>query len=300
MAVLVRAPARLHLGFIPPVRTGDSAGSAAVAITPPEVQIYLEKSEDIHVSGPHSDEIFSMALSFMNRFLPGKGVEIEVRYSIRRHAGFGSGTRMAMSVGMGISALYGLDLDPYDLAEFFGRGVNSRAGLESLIHGGIAVVSPRGGLHLLKLPPEWSFIVALPESEHRFYGEKEKRAMSSVKHKEMVGEDLADLLEKSVSAGDIEETGKILDRIDMETGRLFRPIQKGDYSHDDVLTIIKAGKDAGAYAAGQSSWGPAVYFLVDENIKHKVDAAIGQIVGKDRVYDVKMSEKGISIERFDE
>ncbi len=296
MAVVVRAPSRLHLGFIPPVKEGESPGSAAVAIERPFIEMVMTESEDIHVSGAYSALIFEMAADFLSGFAPGKGVDIDVRDAMKRHAGFGSGTRMAMSVGMGISGLYGLGLAPYDIAKFFGRGRNSVAGIETLIHGGMAIVHPGGEISRPRIPEGWSFIIALPASRHDFHGDEERKAMASMK-KHITEDDLASMLDDAIRSADIEEAGRLLERIDLETGKMFSGAQEGDYSHRMVGDLIRAGKEAGAYGAGQSSWGPAVYFLVDDSVAERVKATLEDLMGeKGSVAISDIAPEGISLD----
>ena len=296
MAVLVRAPARLHLGFIPAVYD-STPGSVAVSINSPFLEISLEKSRELHVSGPLSDEIFRMAMDFIENYAPERGVEIEVRNAIPRHAGFGSGTRMALSVGMGISALYDLEIEIHEIADFFGRGRNSRAGIESLVKGGLVIIHPDGRASSIITPSDWRFVVALPESRHDFYGEEEKKAMKRMDKGIGNSEDLAVMLEKAIESRDISKTGKILERIDRETGKMFSASQKGDFSHEIVSELIQAGMAAGAYGAGQSSWGPAVYFLVDERVEDSVTRAIEYIIGDEGVVEsTEISPEGITLE----
>jgi beta-ribofuranosylaminobenzene 5'-phosphate synthase len=297
MAVLVRAPARLHLGFIPPAGKWDSPGSAALAIENPKIEIHIRESDEVHVSGPYSDLIFDMVFSFIERFAPGKGAEIEVKECMKRHAGFGSGTRMAMSVGMGLSALFGLKKDPYEIAEFFGRGRNSKAGIETLLHGNIVLT--RGEyVKIMHAPKDWRFLIALPEDWHSLYGEEERKAMDSVKHGE-VGRSPGDEFERAISSGEIEEFGRVLEEIDLETGKLFSPIQKGTYSNEVASSLIRVGKEAGAYAAGQSSWGPAIYFLVDDRVEDDVKGAL-QSRMDGAVESSEIAREGIVIEALKE
>lgn len=277
--VHIRAPARLHLGFIPPVE-GESMGSAAVAISEPYLALRMREHRDIHVSGPYSHEFFTLAWDFMENHLQGKGLDIVVENAIRRHTGLGSGTRMAMAVGMGTSALYHMHMDPYEIADFFGRGRNSRAGLETLLHGGISVVHPDGNISNIHAPEDWVFVVAIPEIRHRFFGERERSIMGSVGN--MRSErDMADEMVRALKNSDVERFGEIMTELDRVTGRIFGDFQRGENTFEIMERLRDFGLEAGAYGAGQSSWGPAVYFLTLRDEAGRLMERLREFMGAD-------------------
>jgi beta-ribofuranosylaminobenzene 5'-phosphate synthase len=60
---------------------------------------------------------------------------------------------------------------------------------------------------------------------------------------------------------DIKEFGCALTEIDRRTGMFFQTAQDGIYSESGAEDIVGYMLQAGAYGAGQSSWGPAIYGL---------------------------------------
>ncbi len=294
----IRAPARLHLGFIQGSDTAARTGSAAVAISEPELRLRMRKSDEVRVTGAYSDEFFSLAVEFLEEFVPDRGVEILVESSIKRHIGLGSGTRMALSVGMGISRLYDLSLNPYHIAEFFGRGRNSKAGLETLLEGGFAV-SADGDSVSLTPPENWVFVVAIPDVKHDFFGEREIRAMEGLDHRADTKKDITGSLVNAIKDGDISAVGEALNMLDDVTGERFREVQNGKYTKSLMEKVLSHGKDMGAYGGGQSSWGPAVYFLTlsekAEELKRRMRFFLDRN-GGGIVYVSEISEKGISID----
>ena len=291
MELLIRAPSRLHLGFIP---SKEGLGSAAVAISEPSLVLRMRKSDDIHVRGAYSDEFFRLARSFIENFSPNKGIDILVESAIKRHIGLGSGTRMALSVGMGIDRIYGLNLSPYDIADFFGRGRNSKAGLETLLHGGIAVIDGKG--EILNPPDDWRFVVAIPDISHRYFGDKERKAMGSMKLPDIEG-DLSHEIRESIKSGDAERFGNLLTELDRTTGMMFYDVQGGEHTHKILSKIKDFGLKSGAYGAGQSSWGPALYFITDDGhsdaLVAKIREHIHEIGGE--VFSTGIAKKGIEI-----
>jgi beta-ribofuranosylaminobenzene 5'-phosphate synthase len=293
----IRAPARLHLGFMP---SKNGLGSAAVAISEPSLIMSMRKSDEIHVSGAYSDEFFFMASSFLHSFSEGKGVDIVVESAIRRHIGLGSGTRMALSIGTGINVLYELGLSPYEIAEFFGRGRNSRAGLETLLHGGMAM-DDGSGTEILRPPENWRFIVAIPNIDHRFFGELERNAMASMKVPDIEKDFKAEII-NAIKGEDIEDFGALLTELDLLTGSMFSDVQGGEHTDERISEIKEFGLKEGAYGAGQSSWGPAVYFLTDEEKSYALLSSIKRFMGDigGEAYAVGISGKGMQISHAEE
>ena len=62
--------------------------------------------------------------------------------------------------------------------------------------------------------------------------------------------------------GDIEEFGRALSEIQREIGSMFAAPQGGVF-HPRAAPIVEALETLGVGAVGQSSWGPAVYGIVD-------------------------------------
>lgn len=293
----IRAPARLHLGFIPCTES-EGTGSAAVAISRPELRLRMRKSADIKVNGKYSDEFFSLASDFLREFAPEKGVDILVENSIKRHAGLGSGTRMALSIGMGINRLYELGLSPYHIAEFFGRGRNSMAGLETLLKGGFVVSEGENSVSLIP-PEDWVFVVAIPAIKHDFFGEKERKIMKGLKYSKTQEKGISTALINAIREGNISRTGEILNRLDDITGESFGSVQNGKYTEKLMEKVLSHGKEMGAYGAGQSSWGPAVYFLTlskkAEGLGQKMQVFLDRN-GGGTVYVSEISKNGILME----
>jgi len=294
----IRAPARLHLGFIPGSESAAQRGSAAVAISEPELRLRMRKSGGIRVTGAYSDEFFSLARRFLAEYAPDRGVEMLVESGIRRHTGLGSGTRMALSMGMGISRLYGLDIDPYEMAEFFGRGRNSKAGLETLLKGGFVIAF--GETSLSVIPPEdWVFVVAVPNVRHGFFGDKERQVMRELEDFVEAEKDVTNLLIDGIRKGDINGAGEALNMLDDLTGERFAPTQHGKYTETVMGKAVSYGKSMGAYGAGQSSWGLPVYFLTREEkaeeLKRKMLGFLGRN-GGGYAYSAGIPVKGICMD----
>ena len=73
---------------------------------------------------------------------------------------------------------------------------------------------------------------------------------------------LMSLLPALVEA-DIESFGAALSEIQEMTGRWFAAAQGGTFAPGPTETLVRSMAQWGARGVGQSSWGPAVYGIVD-------------------------------------
>lgn len=78
--------------------------------------------------GPDSDRALDYARNFCSRLgLPPAAIEIQE--SVPTHAGLGSGTQLALAVGMGLTRLCGLPPDIHRIAHITDRGIRSDVGV---------------------------------------------------------------------------------------------------------------------------------------------------------------------------
>jgi beta-RFAP synthase len=170
--VTVTAPARLHLGFLDlNGHLGRRFGSIGLAISGLKTKISLAPAEHIRVSGPESDRV-RRYLELMRDALALEGAyDVKVDELVPSHAGFGSGTQLALAVGAAVRRLHGLPLDLRGDAVRLGRGARSGAGIGLFQHGGFVVDGgrkDRGGpapiISHLTFPERWRVLVVLDTS----------------------------------------------------------------------------------------------------------------------------------------
>ena len=82
------------------------------------------------------------------------------------------------------------------------------------------------------------------------------------------------LLMPALVERDIEGFGRALTAIDRKTGAYFSDVQGGVYSHEATNETVAAMLREGAFGAGQSSWGPAVYGLVREDQASRLESSM--------------------------
>lgn len=282
MRVHIAASSRLHLGFMDLNGSlGRLYGSIGVALSNPRTEVVVETNSHLIIQNVSEDRKLKI-LSFVKTFSKYHGIDpnvsIRVTKSIPEHKGLGSGTQLALSISTALAHVYGIQTDAHDLTETAGRGMRSGIGIWSFEHGGLIVDSgkirlkdgsfdarPPKAIVRHDFPEEWKFVVIVPEKKHGLSGEQEKKAMAFVNPSKKISEEICRLVMikflPSLIERDIEEFGSALSEIDHRTGLFFVPVQGGIYSEELSPKIIDHLLVSGAYGAGQSSWGPAVYGL---------------------------------------
>jgi beta-ribofuranosylaminobenzene 5'-phosphate synthase len=292
--LVVTAPARLHFGMLDPAGIGARRfGGCGVAVESPRVVVALRSrpGQEVIARGPQAERAVAFARRARAAFGHRGGVELGVRAAIPPHVGLGSGTKLGLAVALGVAELAGVRADPQQLADASGRGARSSVGCWTFAAPGLVVeagvredgwISPLVARH--PMPTRWRCVLALPlgaeglsgNAEERFFGllRQERAAIEpSVSRKVLTA-----LLPGLVSE-DIDEFGAALSEIQREIGSMFAA-QQGGVFHPRAAPIVEALDVLGVGALGQSSWGPAVYGIVDDPeraafVADRLRAAVG-------------------------
>jgi beta-ribofuranosylaminobenzene 5'-phosphate synthase len=275
--VFVETAARLHFGVLD-LRgaNGRWFGGIGAAAPGPTLLVSARAAERLEAEGPDADRAHEYARRFVAHYGLRGGVRLRVHRALPAHSGLGSGTQMALSVGRAIAELHGIEIDSAGLARAVGRARRSAVGTWTFAGGGLVVEGGRqpgrdqGGPLLARLcfPDSWRCVVAVPESKTGISGEDEQAAFDSlpapsVREVEGVAHLVLMSLLPAVADADIEAFGEALGRIQEITGRWFAPVQGGPFAPGASESLIRRMRDHGARGVGQSSWGPAVYGIVD-------------------------------------
>jgi beta-RFAP synthase len=275
-AVRVEAPARLHWGlFDLNGSLGRRFGGLGVAITGPAVVVEASISDDLTAAGADCDR----ALAFARRYLEAAGIHSGARLCIEKaipgHVGLGSGTKLGLAVARALAALYDQPDEPLQLARAVGRGKRSAVGLWTFAGGGFVV---EGGRRLDKtvpaplllrqaMPADWHCLLVIPDQPAGLSGRAEAAAFKRLSQDNNQAARIAHLVLMSLLPAlverDLAEFGPALSQIQQLIGPYFSPVQGGTYSNPLSTALIEALLTWGAAGAGQSSWGPAVYGLVE-------------------------------------
>jgi len=283
MKVYVKAPARLHLGLID---LGGDLGrlfsGMGVAINQPNAIIEAETSQHFIVQGEKKELVKQWVELFLKKYDLKPEVAVSVKQAIPQHVGLGSGTQLALAVATALAKLFNTKASTLELSKTMGRGTVSGVGTALFEKGGFVL---EGGIKSQKnkplspcdsFPPvifqssfpNWFFAVAIPQVKSGLSGEEEAHAfkdlppMSSDQAGRISRLILMSLL-PALKENDIKTFGGSLTQIQNLVGDYFASAQGGRFSSSPSSECIKFMLDRGALGAGQSSWGPTVYGLVE-------------------------------------
>ena len=320
MKVYVKSPARLHFGLIDMNgEMGRFFGGIGLAIDKPNVILEAQNSDHFSVKGEKSELVEVFANRFFEKYGIKKLVSIDVKQTIPEHQGLGSGTQLALAVAAALKNLFHVDATIKELSLAMGRMKRTGVGTVVFEKGGFVLDGGKrfnnGNIDLESVPPliiqtpfpkNWKFVVAIPNIKKGLALVEEKNAFKrmSIMPADIVGKicwlTMMKLLPSLVDC-DIVNFGSALTQIQKVVGNFFADVQGGTYASLLSKKIIDLMDDNGAYGVGQSSWGPAVYGLVEEkiqavNLKSDVNSFLKDN-GEGRVFIAKANNQGAIIKQ---
>src|SRR5665811_532788 len=133
MKVSVETGSRLHMGFTNLSEdVGRSYGSIGVTLDRPRTTVVLERSNTLDIAGENSERIWAYVRRFSEYFSVQPDVTVDVRDRIPEHAGLGSGTQLALALGMALATMSGVRADVHEVARAMGRGRRSGVGVSAV------------------------------------------------------------------------------------------------------------------------------------------------------------------------
>jgi beta-RFAP synthase len=180
-------------------------------------------------------------------------------------------------VARALAELYELPADARTLASAVGRARRSAVGTWTFAHGGFVVEGGRRResdgcgplIARLAFPDSWRCVVAIPESaQPALSGATEAAAFAALpqpseREVEKVAHLVLMLMLPALADGDLRASGAALTEVQQITGRWFASIQGGAFARGAGADLIARMTKLGAEGVGQSSWGPAVYGIVE-------------------------------------
>jgi beta-ribofuranosylaminobenzene 5'-phosphate synthase len=274
-SVRVRAPARLHLGFLDMNGAlGRRFGSIGLAVDRPATRLTVSRANSNSASGLESARSLKLAKTF-NRGDSG-GYAIAVEDAIPAHAGLGSGTQLALAIGTAIARLEGRELTALELAGLGERGARSGIGLAAFMGGGFLVDGGRGPRDRAPtvtlrsdFPENWRVLLLLDPSRAGVSGDAEKKAFEALPvFPESAAAHICHLVLMKMVPGlkehDLKAFGEALTEIQEIVGGHFAAKQGGSpWTSPAVGRIAKRMQTLGVTGIGQSSWGPTGFAFVD-------------------------------------
>ncbi len=314
-AVFVEAPARLHFGVLD-LRgdLGRRFGGIGAAVPTPSLLLEARPAAALKADGGGPDA--ARALEFARRFAAHHGVDTRIHYCLHRvipsHAGLGSGTQLALAVARATAELHGLPTEVTALARAVGRGRRSAIGTWTFAHGGFVLEGGRRAgddrvaplLARLPIPESWRAVVVVPRGKPGLAGEEEAAAFARLpppvaSEVERVAHLVLMQLLPALADADLPSFGAALGEVQRITGGWFAPAQGGVFAPGETGALVERLRDWGAFGVGQSSWGPALYGIVDGPAASQALAArVGGLLGPGgAVYEGGFSAAGARLWR---
>ena len=275
----VTTPSRLHFGMFSFGRIDvRQFGGVGVMIDRPGVHLRITPAAKFAAVGPMLQRTAAVVDRLTNcwRLDAPPACQIEILNSPPEHAGLGTGTQLELAVTAGLNAFRGGDpLSAAQLAQLSGRGARSAIGTHGFLLGGLLmesgklpgeVISPLE--KRLVLPDVWRFVlIVLPGAG--LAGEAERRAFSSLPS---VPPEVTDQLRAEVARqmlpaaldGQFDRFGESLYRFNRQAGKCFAASQGGPYATTQIADLIERLRGEGVRGVGQTSWGPSVFALVEQ------------------------------------
>ena len=325
MRVVVRAPARLHFGFIDlDGSLGRRFGSIGLAIDEPKVIVEATPAHRLSVTGDEHGRAATLAGRFLRHYEIREGVHISIKEMIPAHVGLGSGTQLALSVATALARLFSIEAGVRELASVMGRGTRSGIGVAAFRRGGFIVDggqrvgttgrsrNPDSPPHVIirhPFPKDWTFVVAIPHVGRGLAGDAEGRAFRrlSARHTGGTGRLSRTILMQMLPAlveRDPAAFGQSLTTIQRIVGSWFRPVQGGTFASPLGARIARAMARGGGLGVGQSSWGPTVYGMatsekvadiieqeVRKTLSGRVEATIFRARANNRGAEIRTSQE---------
>ena len=289
--ITVRAPARLHLGFVDPGNTsGRRFGSLGMAVSGLDAVVDARACDTLQTTGPHADKLSVIAQRILETTRARTAVALRVRSAPPSHAGLGSGTLLALTAGTACARALGVELSARELAALAGRGQRSGIGIASFEQGGFLIDGGRGPVTALPpllarvaFPEDWRVVLVFDERREGLSGVAERAAFGALP---AMAPAIADELSRRVLLGvlpalheaDFASFSEHLAAVQRLNGRYFAPAQGGFYSSAPVGNCLSAlAQEFALPGIGQSSWGPTGFIVTpDVATAERVVAAFEQ------------------------
>jgi beta-ribofuranosylaminobenzene 5'-phosphate synthase len=295
--VHVTAPARLHIGFLDlNGGLGRRFGSIGLAIDRPAAMVRLSRAATTSVSGAEVMRAHGYLKAACAAFDVPMGHELVVAGSIPAHAGFGSGTQLALAIGAAVATLEGLPVDAGALAAQLDRGARSGIGVAAFESGGFVLDGGKGAgptpppiIARLDFPEDWRIVLVLDDDLDGVHGEAETAAFRTLPvFPEADAAHLCRVVLMRMLPGladrDVAAFGAAVSEVQARLGDHFAPAQGGGrYTSARVGAACRALGEAGAAGIGQSSWGPTGFAIFASEAA--AEQAIAAVAMNDRTRD---------------
>lgn len=290
--IFVQAPSRLHFGLLnrgSPNDAGRQFGGAGLMVEQPGLCLSTQPAATWSAEGPLAARVLAFARRFADALPAGalSPQRLVVERAPPEHVGLGTGTQLGMAVGRALAEAAGLKLSAQELATRVGRGNRSGLGVHGFDQGGFLVdggktaaadVAPL--VARMPFPEDWRVLIVIPAWPSGRHGTDESQAFQQLQ-KQPHDEAATDRLCRLVLLGmlpalierDVYAFGQALHEFNATSGALFASVQGLTYADARIGQLVAALRQRGVPGVGQSSWGPAVFAVVDDPERARALAA---------------------------
>ncbi len=257
---------------------GRQFGSIGVALDNLRTSVTLTSPADtapgfLEGSGEDSARALRYAAKVRDEFGSRMPLSVSVDQAITPHAGLGSGTQLALAVGLGVSRLLARSDTEEEIAQLLGRGKRSAIGISCFKHGGFVIDGGKGSesslpptLMRLRFPERWRLILIFDKQHQGVNGSEEVAAFERLpRFPDSAAAHLCRLTLMRLMPGLVEQDvtafGAAVTEIQQIVGDHFAPVQGGRFASPGVRRHIEWFEQNGAPGVGQSSWGPTGFAL---------------------------------------
>jgi beta-ribofuranosylaminobenzene 5'-phosphate synthase len=277
----VEAPARLHFGLLSVPTAAEAPaptrqfGGVGLMIERPCVAVRAAPAEAWAATGRNAERALAFARAFMATFPSEKRrqFQIDVEACPEEHAGFGSGTALALAVARALACEMGYpELRAPELAGRVGRGERSAVGVHGFDRGGLIVEAGKKPDERVAplvahcaFPSEWHIVLVRAKIETRWHGSRERLAFSRIGRANPTDALCRIVITEmlpALSACDLQAFGNAAHEFNVRAGEAFADAQGGVYASPVVADLIGLMREMGIHGACQSSWGPTVFGFV--------------------------------------
>ena len=274
--VTVRAPARLHMGFLDlDGGLGRRFGSLGFTLEHPGTSVSATAAADLRVTGIAAER----AQRYIQRAADHLGVtaagHFHIAETVPAHIGLGSGTQLALAVARALCWLAGRDASDAELARATGRGLRSGIGIAGFGQGGFLVDGGNAGERVapviarLDIPEQWSVLLLYDEVATGLHGDAEIEAFrrlppfTAARAERLCRATLMQML-PALADGDLAGFGAAVNLVQDECGDHFAPAQGGRFASPRISAALASLEGQGVVCRGQSSWGPTGFAVLPD------------------------------------
>ena len=257
---------------------GRLFGGLGVGIDHPNVIVEAQSADNLQITGEKTELAKEIITRFFTKYPLPPQVHLNIIKTIPCHTGLGSGTQLAIAIAVALAKISNIKTPIAELATTVGRAKRTSVGTSIFEYGGFVVDGGKNPktqtapplIYQTPFPEQWCFVVALPNQPKGLSSSEELQAFDKLTT--MPAQDVGQIcrlimlkLLPAIIEHDIENFGAALTEIQILSGNHFAQTQGGTYAKPVATKCIQFMKQQGAYGVGQSSWGPALYALVEQH-----------------------------------